>query len=62
MPNTACSSPAGNGALIGWPLTKCLSGTGIVPARPGSVALPGSRLLDFFMKENMETSSPRITP
>src|SRR5262245_39950990 len=36
MPNSASSSPSGNGGAIGLPSTKCLSITGIACARPGS--------------------------
>src|SRR5258708_15094721 len=55
-PNTACCKPAGNGALSGWPLMKCLSGTSIAALRPGSVLLAGSRLVIFFMNENIARS------
>ena len=56
MPNTACCMPAGNGGLSGLPLMKCLGGTGIADARPGSVCSADSRLLAFFMNENMASS------
>ena len=48
----------GNGALSGWPLMKCLSGTANAAARPGSVLSAGSSLFSFFMKENMANLLP----
>src|SRR5437764_4494160 len=53
MPNTACCSPAGNGAFKGWPFTKCLAGTAIAWLRPGSVLFAGNSLVIFFMNENI---------
>ena len=47
------------------PLTKCVSGTGIFAARPGSVLSAGSRDFIFFMKANMgglSSANARIAP
>ena len=48
--------PSGNGALSGWPLTKCFAGTRIASARPGSVLSFGRSVFIFFMNANMGTS------
>jgi hypothetical protein len=52
-PKTACCRPPGNGATMRLPLTKCVSGTCIFSARPGSVLSAGSSVFIFFMKANM---------
>ena len=36
MPKIACSRPAGKGGVIRFPFTKCVSGTSIASAWPGS--------------------------
>src|SRR3954470_17195164 len=52
MPNIACFIPAGNGGVIRWPLTKCVSPTRIGVCRPDS-ASSGRGIRDFLVEKNI---------
>src|SRR5690242_21470327 len=58
MANIACSRPAGNGGVMRWPLTKCVSVTRIGVVRPGR-ASAGDGIRDFLEVKNIAWSIRR---